>query len=164
MDVFLGRKGKRSFGHARRYPGPPFAETVSTGDLNGDRRTDVVAVGGAATKGTSLGGYEVLLGRPGGFSARGVKELPGSAGTFGGALGDLDRDGKLDLIVGRFNGRLDILRGRGNGRFGKPRVIGLPAGSDVRSITVARLNADKRPDLVLPQGEPDNVLVLLGKP
>jgi hypothetical protein len=57
------------------------------------------------------------------------------------ALGDVNRDGKLDVLVGN-DGYAGVLLGNGDGTF-KPAVT---YGSGA-SITVGDVNSDGKPDL-----------------
>src|SRR5207302_7078824 len=64
---------------------------------------------------------------------------------------DLNRDGKIDLIVGDFkpsntHGALAVLLGKGDGTFRAPHYY--PSGGVVvYGLGVGRMNADERPDV-----------------
>lgn len=63
------------------------------------------------------------------------------------AAGDLDGDGRVDLVVGdRGDGRVRVLGGRGDGTFA-PAVV-LDAGAAVTAVAVADLDGDRLADVV----------------
>ena len=86
------------------------AEAVTVADVNGDGRMDVVA-------GLYQQGIDLWLGGEGGWRARKVAD----AGTWGTLrVGDLDGDGKRELVAASRDGRgLGLWRWRGgeNGKF-----------------------------------------------
>jgi hypothetical protein len=163
--LFRSRKGDDLFRPAKRYRGPADVEGLALGRLNKDKHADIVAVGGGIETKRGAGSepsLAVLLGRHRGFRRTRFTPLPGGSSAAGVAVADFDRDRRPDLAVGRSNGKLDLFRGLGNGRFAKPTVV--DTGLDLRAVVAARLNGDKRPDLVLPGGGGNDVAVLLGKP
>jgi hypothetical protein len=165
IAVFLARSGSKAFRPAKRYRGPVGVDGMAVGGLNSDRHTDIVAVGGRVE--TKAGGgskptLAILLGRRGGFRRTKVMPLPGGVPAAGVAIADFNRDGRPDLAVPRLNGQLDLFRGLGRARFAKPKVIG--TGLDLRAVVAAKLNADKRPDLVLADGLDDTVAIMLARP
>ena len=74
---------------------------------------------------------------------------------------DLDRDGKLDLIVAGESGSVLVYRGDGKGGFSpEPRVFnGGPAAGD---LAIGDLNGDGRPDIVLVNHGHPQATILLG--
>ena len=134
------------------------AQSVSVVDLNGDGKLDLV-VANACASGTpcsTIGGVDVLLGNGDGtfqpaatFDTGG--DLAGSA-----ALGDVNGDGKLDLVIANkcpsefecSDGALGVLLGKGDGTFLAARTYD-SGGYDPDSIVVADLNGDGKPDLLL---------------
>jgi hypothetical protein len=67
------------------------------------------------------------------------------------AIADLNRDGKLDLVVALFDFRVGVLLGQGDGSFAPPVtycVFNADADS-VQSMAVGDLNGDGYPDLAV---------------
>jgi hypothetical protein len=63
------------------------------------------------------------------------------------AAGDLDQDGKLDLVAASSRHSLSVLRGNGDGTFGTDRTIGFTV-SNVRWVKLADMNGDGMMDFV----------------
>jgi hypothetical protein len=159
VSVLLGdgaggfRPAKGSPVAAGRHP----YEGLSIGDLNGDTKPDVVVpniLGKAVTVllGDGAGGFAAAPGSP-----VAVGDRPGFV-----ALGDLDGDGKPDVVVTHDDDPVvHVLRGDGRGGFkptaGSPVVL----KETVWGAAIADLDADGKPDLVL-GGKAGHALVLMG--
>lgn len=66
-------------------------------------------------------------------------------------LGDLNRDGKLDLVVGKFNGNtINVLLGNGDGTFATRQTF-IAAYNPLPSF-IADLDGDTRPDIAVAGG------------
>src|SRR5262249_50412345 len=69
------------------------------------------------------------------------------AGTTGGALGDFNGDGKLDVVTANSaSGTVSLLLGDGNGTFAPAQQFA--AGPSPRTLVVADVNGDGRPDVI----------------
>ena len=128
------------YGTASIYTAPQLSNTMglATGDFNGDGLSDIVAAG------------------------TGLVLLPGQAGgTFGSAVSigttangsnnsveavDLNRDGKLDLIVTEDSSGISVYLGNGNGTFGA-RQTRSTSGS-TQNVAVIDVNNDGLLDIV----------------
>jgi hypothetical protein len=134
----------------------PYA--VALGDLNGDRKPDIIAAHDDITL------LSVLLNdgqgrfRPSPGSPLDIRERGGKV-----ALADFNHDGKLDLATGTAANHLVVWLGDGAGRFspapGSPYSV--PRGP--WSLAVGDLNRDGRPDLVVTGLEEDLITILLGR-
>lgn len=126
VTVFLNH-GDGTFGTPAAYPFPSGdANDLAIADVNGDGNLDVVA--------TTFDVSQVVVfpGRgDGSFAAPSVVPLthPDTAGAGTVAIGDVNGDGKPDIVVGSFNfggagqAGLYLLLGNGDGTFGAQTLI-----------------------------------------
>jgi hypothetical protein len=158
-DLVVANSGANTISILYSLPGgaPPARVDYAVGtspwdivvsDFNADAILDL-AVANAASGTTS-----VLLGDgQGGFTTSTIAVDGGATAV---TAGDFDGDGRIDLIVGstvpaagHTDGALKLLRGNGTGGFGPPAMVAQLGRTSIRRITVADLNLDGRPDLVL---------------
>jgi hypothetical protein len=159
VSVLLG-DGTGGFKPAQ---GSPFAagqhpyEGLSLGDLNGDRKLDLVVPniqGRAVTAllGDGTGGFAPAPGSP-----LAVGDRPGFV-----ALGDLTGESKLDIVVTHDDDPIVyVLRGDGRGRFRPAAGSPIKLKETVWGAVIADMNADGKNDLVL-GAKKGHVLILLG--
>jgi hypothetical protein len=124
-------------------------ELAATDDLNGDGMLDVVTTTGS-----------VLLGKGNGtFSGAGIAA---ANLTRAGVLGDVNGDGKPDLVVSDpVTSVVSVLLGKGDGTFeGKGDFA---TGLEPTSVALADVSGDGKPDLVTANFKASTVSVLLGK-
>jgi hypothetical protein len=78
------------------------------------------------------------------------------------AVADVNRDGKLDVVVSNQNGVIAVVFGNGDGSFQPPKTIAaLPAG--MYPILGVDLNGDGDTDVVVLETAKSSVLVYLGR-
>jgi hypothetical protein len=159
VSVLLGN-GDGTFGGRVDYATGTFPYAVAVADLNGDGFLDL-AVGNGG------GGVSVLLGKGDGtFQARVDSPSPTSQcpDADGVAIGDLDGDGKLDLVVANDlpsgPATISLMRGNGTATFGAPSTW--PTGNATESVALGDFDRDGRLDVAAANLGSSTVTVLLG--
>lgn len=168
VTVFLG-DGTGKLGTPTTYGISAIEPTsVAVADLNGDGKPDI-ALAGYAYNGC---GVAVLLGNGDGTFQPASEFLcaSGAIDAYSVAIADLNGDGKLDLAVSTYK-QINILLGNGDGTFQSAVTYSWGTGDGTswgdRSLAVADVNRDGKPDIVVATGsavyyEPGQVAVLLG--
>jgi hypothetical protein len=156
VGVFLGN-GDGTFqaavtqcGGAGPGPGPVGWSSVAVADVNGDRKLDLIAVGGAAIVGVLLGSGDGTFETPLTYSSGGAE---GRSVT----VAELNSDGKPDLVVSGCsdslycNGIVSVLLGNGDGSF-QTALSYSSGGLGAHSPQVDDLNGDTKPDIIVANG------------
>jgi hypothetical protein len=137
--------------------GDPVA--ITSGDLTGDGRPDLVVVNETADN------IAVFLAQADGSfqAAQFFDSGTQGSGPNGVTLVDVNGDGKLDAVVSNGSSSdVSTLLGDGTGKFGPPRAF----VADQEPVTVAagKLNADTSPDVVAiaQDGQAPRAMVLIG--
>jgi len=168
VGVLLGN-GDGTFQPAVTYgSGGMFPSSVAVADVNGDDIPDIL-LNNACSDPNCDGTVGVLLGNGNGTFQPVVTYSSGALNAFSVAVADVNHDGKPDLIVGNScgfpcdaTGAVAVLLGNGDGTF-RAAVIYNSDFYIVYSVTVADVNGDGNPDLVVANGlNPGTVGVLLG--
>jgi hypothetical protein len=131
--------------------------SVAIGDVNGDGIPDLV-VANESKEGNSNGSVGVLLGNGDGTFQKDVAYRSGGWPARSVAIGDVNGDGKPDLVVvsecadqghcTTEDGVVGVLLGNGDGTF-KP-VVKYDSGGDApSSVAIADVNGDGRPDVLV---------------
>lgn len=159
VAVFLNR-GDGTFTAKRSYDithgGLP-ANLLDLVDLNGDHRLDLVSDNWYAP---APGGFGVVVRLGRGDGSFGARRFYRTGEVGWGVLGDLNGDGRPDLVVTRLEVPVtSVFLNRGDGRF-EPKVDYPTRG--VAEVDVADVNGDGRPDVVT--SGPSTVSVLLNRP
>jgi hypothetical protein len=170
--VLLG-SGNGTFQAAVSYDSSGYEpESVVMADVNGDGKLDLLVENNCAvlncTSGT--GSVSVLLGNGDGTFLAAVSYGCGYCGDYSAnslTVADVNRDGKPDLVVASNcfdsncqGGGVAVLLGNGDGTF--QAAVSYPSGgSSPRSLAIADVNHDGKPDVVVADSS-GTVGVLLG--
>ncbi|MGA8493357.1 MAG: FG-GAP-like repeat-containing protein [Terriglobales bacterium] len=156
ISVLLGN-GDGTFQAAQVYATGGFgASSVGIGDLNGDGNPDVVVANQCSTSNCKSGGsLSVLLGNGDGTLQAANNYSSGAFIALDVAIADVNKDGKLDLLVANQcqdascqNGAVSVLLGNGDGSFQTAQIFA-SGGYYTDSLAVGDFNGDGNPDLVL---------------
>jgi hypothetical protein len=124
--------------------------SVAVADFDGDGKLDLAAtiLQGDESFGDTVA---IMLGNGDGTFQSGVGYLVGDNPTSV-AVGDFNRDGKLDLVVANsFSNNISILLGVGDGTFKHAGRYG--AGEQPHSVAVGDFNGDGKLDLAIASNE-----------
>jgi len=163
LSVLLG-DGGLSFGARTDYAAGENPLGFALSDFDRDGKPDVAGTGISST---GQGAVHILRGNaPYSFGTLNAKTDYGNIGLVAtGIVGtDADQNGKMDvLLVGTVSGTpyAGTLNGDGSGGFIGGAVFPL-SGVDPRSVLLADLNRDGRPDMIVGNGSSPNIAVLMG--
>ncbi len=167
--ALLTGKGDGTFNAPVHFPntsGFDSPDVVAT-DLNKDGKLDVVTLHSIACFTAPCVAAEVITVMLGnGDGTFQTRELAAPQHMHAMEAGDFNRDGIPDLAIGSENTKLHILLGVGDGTFVRqPEMTLIPGGdlfSAVNDVDVADFNRDAIQDLVLPLGNGNGNVILLG--
>jgi hypothetical protein len=126
--------GDGTFGAFTFVPGGPYVYELAVGDLNGDGRPEILTSNnGDATTGAGAGVSVYVNQGDGTFAPRVTYAFANADGL---AVGDLNEDGKLDVVTYNYNWQVAFLLGNGDGTlqaavpfsFGTYVIAGLRVG------------------------------------
>jgi FG-GAP-like repeat len=122
--------------------------TIAVGDLNGDGFSDIVVTNFGGTNGNTV---SVLLNKGDGTFQAASTVTVAAIGPLGVALGDINGDGKLDMVVaGSTNSTISVLLGNGAGGFTAGTTIGPANDGNIEpfSVSLIDVNGDGILDIV----------------
>ncbi|MEQ1858899.1 MAG: VCBS repeat-containing protein [Chthoniobacteraceae bacterium] len=162
VSVLLGN-GDGTFQSPQNFATGSNPQSVALADVNGDGRPDIVVTGSTFDPQTSTNAFvSVLLGNGDGtFQARQNFGNSFSSATDV-AVGDMNQDGRPDLVVLTASGLsiVNVLLGNGDGTFQMEQTF--PVNVSSNDVQVADVNGDGNADVVTANFNDESVSVLLG--
>ena len=155
VTILLG-DGNGQFTRGDSYPAVKSPVGLAVGDFNRDRHPDLAV----ALRNDKL---LILLGRGDGtFLQKAVYEYGDTPTAV--VVADVNEDGLLDLAVtqgGKMSSAVAIFLGNGDGTFRLPTPY--KTGHRPLSVSILDLNGDRHVDMLVANGEMDDISVFFGK-
>src|SRR5438094_408315 len=157
VGLLLGNGDGTFLGPVSFDSGGEYAYGVAVGDINGDGKLDLFVANFCADSTCASGGVAVFLGKGDGSFQPVVTYGSGGLDSYSVAVGDVNEDGKPDLLVANYysadgnyysNGTVGVLLGNGDGTFQAAVSYG-SGGSGPVSLAVVDVNGDGKPDVVV---------------
>ncbi len=157
VSILLGN-GDGTFQPHVEYTAGPASFSLAVGDFNGDGKLDLAVV----NNNSNLSGTVSILMGNGDGTFRTHVDYPVGMGPYSVAVGDFNRDGKLDLVIANYPSvfTVSVLLGNGDGTF--QSQVTYPVGRQPISVAVADVNGDGKLDLAVADFTDGFVSVLLG--
>ncbi|MBZ5656528.1 MAG: FG-GAP-like repeat-containing protein [Acidobacteriia bacterium] len=147
VGVLLGN-GDGTFQPATtRGSGGSAAESIAVADVNNDGKPDLLVANQQGSSPNYSQVLAVLLGNGDGTFQPTVSYSFGGSGAQSGAVGDVNGDGKPDLVLAG-GSAVGVLLGNGDGTF-QPAETYSSGGYPAYSVAVADINGDGRPDVLV---------------
>jgi len=155
VTILLG-DGTGQFTRGDSYPAVRSPVSLAVADFNGDRKADLAV----ALRNDKL---LVLLGRgDGSFLQKAIYEYGDTPTAV--VAADVNEDSLPDLVVthgGKMSSSVVVFLGNGDGTFRPP--VAYKTGHSPLNVSVLDLNGDRHQDLLVVNGERDDISVFFGK-
>jgi len=142
----------------------PYVALVA--DFNGDGRVDVGVADELGDqlfvfRSTALGSLQA----PATYTLRETGKFPTGVYPTGGAIADVNHDGRPDVITANYHGNaVSVLITSAAGALGPPASYPTRAGAETSNLAVGDLNNDTFVDVIATNPQTASVSVLLGQP
>jgi hypothetical protein len=156
LSLLVGTGGG-AFAAARTFVADAQPEAIDVGDFNNDGFLDAVA----ATEGSDIGPTVAVLRNRNHGELHAVEDIHAGNGPTALAVGDVDDDGSVDLLVSSDGDKVIILSGTPNGLT--PALPPLIAGGHTVGVVATDLNGDNRPDIAVVDADHDGVAIFLSQ-
>ena len=123
-------------------------QRVALGDLNGDGALDIV-ISSMPDLGPLQSSQIYLNDGQGGFAPTAAPLNPTGNSTMSVAMGDLNGDGTLDIVLGNAGEPSQVYLNDGQGSFAPTATPLNPTGNGTRNVALGDLNGDGSLDIVL---------------
>jgi hypothetical protein len=139
------------------YATSPLPQQILFGDVTGDGLLDIVVANSTGSTTSGSPGSVQVFRNTGGHAFALATTLATTDGPTSVALGDMNRDGALDIVTGNgVAGTVSVFFNQGGGSFGPSTDF--PAGSIPGSVVVADFDADGAPDIAVSIGSGIRIL------
>ena len=131
--------------------GASFVRAVAAGDFDRDGRDDIAIAYLTFAAGAWRSVVDVLYARPGGrWQRRALASEAGVGGATALGVGDVDGDGRMDVVASTADGRVEVFPGSPGGFFTREPALVPPfgAGCDGFHVELADLDGDGRDEIV----------------
>ena len=143
--MFGNGRGGFSPGPAATFPAGQGRYAFAFGDLDGDGHLDVIIASG--NNESAEPGRVVMLRGDGKGAFKHLSETPVPTGPRYVTLGDVNGDGRPDLVLSHGSNQLSVLLNQGGGKFAPGSTYDL--GTAAWAVAVADVNRDNSNDLVV---------------
>lgn len=156
--LFLDSICKLKFGSPVSYAHGRDPETVYVLDINNDNINDVIALYYVISV------TKVILGKGDGTFGKPISFFNGDHyGPYELAAGDLNHDGKLDIVVTHYDaGNVGVFFGDGTGHFTPFKEYSTGTGSAPIGVSLVDINGDKELDMIVGCELANNVQIYFG--